>query len=102
AVGDPMQSSERFRQAEVGLFLRARQHGIGAVAVESLTLACNFRSQTGIVAWINGVFEQVLPPREDLASGAVPYARTLPQMPALPGEAVSLHALPSSAGAAEA
>ena len=28
AVGDPMQSSYRFRKADVGLFLRVRQRGI--------------------------------------------------------------------------
>jgi len=102
AVGDPMQSIYRFRQAEVGLFLRARQHGIGAVALEPLALACNFRSQARIVAWINEVFERVLPAREDLASGAVPYARTLPRIAELANEAVCLHALPYSAGVAEA
>ena len=66
AVGDPMQSIYRFRQAEVGLFLRARETVMGAVELEPLTLACNFRSQAGIVEWINAVFEQVLPAREDL------------------------------------
>src|SRR4051794_6039080 len=102
AVGDPMQSIYRFRQAEVGLFLRARQHGIGAVALEPLTLACNFRSQAGVVAWINNVFERVLPAREDLASGAVPYAPALPRVGELPNEAVCMHALPYSDGVAEA
>ena len=102
AVGDPMQSIYRFRQAEVGLFLRARVHGVGAVELEPLTLACNFRSQAGVVKWINTVFQRVLPPRADLASGAVPYAASLPRMPEIAGDAVCVHALPHSAGIAEA
>ncbi|HEX4944606.1 MAG TPA: UvrD-helicase domain-containing protein [Usitatibacteraceae bacterium] len=72
-VGDPMQSIYRFREAEVGLFLRARHEGIGSVALAPLTLSANFRSQAGIVDWVNDAFAGVMPPREDIATGAVPY-----------------------------
>ena len=72
-VGDPMQSIYRFREAEVGLFLRARHQGIGGVALTPLTLSANFRSHAGIVEWVNRAFAGVMPPREDIASGAVPY-----------------------------
>jgi ATP-dependent exoDNAse (exonuclease V) beta subunit len=73
-VGDPMQSIYRFREAEVGLFLRARREGIGGVALESLTLSANFRSQAGIVGWVNETFRSVMPEIEDIALGAVPYS----------------------------
>ncbi len=90
-VGDPMQSIYRFREAEVGLFLRARRGGIGTVALEPLTLSVNFRSQADIVDWVNGAFEQVMPRAEDIASGAVPYTRFEPQNPA-EADAVRVHA----------
>jgi ATP-dependent exoDNAse (exonuclease V) beta subunit len=72
-VGDPMQSIYRFREAEVGLFLRAWERGIGPVRLQPLQLARNFRSQHGIVEWVNQAFTRVLPPRSDVASGAVSF-----------------------------
>jgi len=72
-VGDPMQSIYRFREAEVGLFLRAQHQGIGNVHLQSLNLTVNFRSQAGIVDWVNHSFQQIFPQREDIAMGAVSY-----------------------------
>ena len=101
-VGDPMQSIYRFRQAEVGLYLRARHEGIGAIRLVPLDLKVNFRSQAGIVDWVNAAFAQVLPPREDIGAGAVRYAASVAQHPALPGPAVTVHAFPEPDRVAEA
>ena len=68
-VGDPMQSIYRFREAEVGLFLAAARHGIGQVVLHPLHLTVNFRSQQGIVDWINRHFPQVLPARNNIDEG---------------------------------
>jgi ATP-dependent exoDNAse (exonuclease V) beta subunit len=73
-VGDPMQSIYRFREAEVGLFLEAWHHGIGSVSLEPLTLSANFRSQAGIVDWVNTAFARVMPESEDIHGGAVTYS----------------------------
>ena len=73
-VGDPMQSIYRFRQAEVGLFLRAWQNGIGNVELEPLTLTVNFRSGAGIVEWVNDTFRTVFPDEENPVQGAVAYS----------------------------
>jgi ATP-dependent helicase/nuclease subunit A len=76
-VGDPMQSIYRFRQADVSLFLKARQEGIGAIQLEPLTLTVNFRSRPGIVEWVNRTFESIMPARDDLESGAVAYSASV-------------------------
>ncbi len=73
-VGDPMQSIYRFREAEVGLYLRTRAHGLGDIALTSLTLQMNFRSTPGIVHWVNQTFQTLFPARADASLGAVPYA----------------------------
>ncbi len=76
-VGDPMQSIYRFREAEVGLFIRARQSGIGHIKLEPLTLSVNFRSTPVVVDWVNTHFEKVLSPFEDIATGAVTYSHSI-------------------------
>lgn len=72
-VGDPMQSIYRFRQAEVGLFFKAKKYGIGAVRLESLELSCNFRSSATIVDWVNQHFNYIFPQKVDIESGAVSF-----------------------------
>jgi ATP-dependent helicase/nuclease subunit A len=91
AVGDPMQSIYRFREAEVGLYLRARQEGLGSMVLEPLVLRANFRSQQGIVDWVNEAFPRVLPAEVDLGAGAVPYAPSVAVHPGLDGAAVTVH-----------
>lgn len=90
-VGDPMQSIYRFRQAEVGLFLRAWHQGIGNVQLEPLNLTVNFRSQAGIVNWVNQTFERAFPKVEDLAAGAVTYSSAVAHHPTRTASAVTPH-----------
>jgi ATP-dependent exoDNAse (exonuclease V) beta subunit len=92
-VGDPMQSIYRFRDAEVGLFLDIRARGLGAVRLEPLALAVNFRSTVPVVQWINDTFEQVLPSTDDLLRGAVSYAPCVPRPDAPDEGGVRVHAL---------
>lgn len=101
-VGDPMQSIYRFREAEVALYLRARKHGIGTVALTPLTLSVNFRSQAALVDWFNHAFEQVFPASEDLTSGAVTYTDSEAYHPEEDGQAVKVEPLFSMNPAEEA
>ena len=91
-VGDPMQSIYRFREADVALFLRAREQGLPQVRLSGVRLATNFRSHAGIVAWVNETFGQVLPGAEDAEAGAVPYSPSSAHHPARPGNAIQWHA----------
>lgn len=76
-VGDPMQSIYRFRQAEVGLFIRMRKSGIGNVKLTPLNLTVNFRSLAPIVEWNNNHFEHIFPSFSDIATGAVNYSHSM-------------------------
>jgi ATP-dependent helicase/nuclease subunit A len=96
-VGDPMQSIYRFREADVGLFIRARSHGIGHVRLEPLTLSVNFRSTPNVVNWVNQHFAQVLPSFDDIATGAVAYSPSLAnQQNEAEGSLVKLHPHPNN------
>lgn len=101
-VGDPMQSIYRFREAEVGLYLAAREHGIGQLPLTPLTLAVNFRSTQGIVDWINRGFAQIFPPQVDIARGAVDYAASQAHDTTGDAQAVQVHPFAADDTQAEA
>lgn len=90
-VGDAMQSIYGFRGANVGLFLHCREYGLGHIALTPLQLTTNFRSQAGVVQWINNTFAHAFPPKHDISSGAVAFSRADDFRPALPGPAVETH-----------
>lgn len=73
AVGDPMQSIYRFREAEVGLFLKTSREGIGDIPMELIRLSVNFRSEKGVVDWANDSFSGVMPEVENITTGAIPF-----------------------------
>jgi ATP-dependent exoDNAse (exonuclease V) beta subunit len=101
AVGDPMQSIYRFRQAEVGLFLDARKRGFGDVALEPLGLTANFRSVGQLVDWVNRTFETIFPHEEDAHLGAVGYTAS-EAFREETGQPVTLRVLARNDDAAEA
>lgn len=78
-VGDPMQSIYRFRQAEVGIFMRVRDDGIGSLRPEFVRLAANFRSVPGVIDWVNRVFGRTFPDHDDALLGTVRYAASQAQ-----------------------
>lgn len=92
-VGDPMQSIYRFREAEVGLFLHSFKGHFGKQQhpLKSLLLELNFRSQQGVVEWINSSFNTVFPGTVDELSGAVPLSRAQAVKGLLPGDACRIH-----------
>ena len=90
AVGDPMQSIYQFRDAEVGLFLRARDRGIGDIRLESLQLTRNFRSTPALVEWTNSTCSQLFPPEDDVRASAVAFTHSLPARAEQRGPAIGL------------
>jgi ATP-dependent exoDNAse (exonuclease V) beta subunit len=91
AVGDPMQSIYGFREAEVGLFLHAWENGLGTVDLKPLRLSVNFRSQKGVIDWVNERFPKIMPSFSDITIGRVPYTPSDAFHPALPCPAVTVH-----------
>jgi len=73
-VGDGMQSCYGFREANVGLFLAAREYGIGNAPLEALDLQANFRSDAGVVNWVNASFAGAFPAQDNITRGAVAYS----------------------------
>jgi len=93
-VGDGMQSCYSFRNANVGIFLEARAQGIGHLPLEKLDLTVNFRSQSGIVNWVNQQFQTAFPADDDISRGAVKYSQSDAFKPELEGNAVEIFLSP--------
>jgi ATP-dependent helicase/nuclease subunit A len=72
-VGDPMQSIYRFRDADMSLFLKVRDAGLGNLLPQSLVLRRNFRSQAGLIDWVNKAMAPLMPPQDDLGRGAAAF-----------------------------
>lgn len=101
-VGDPMQSIYQFREAEVGLFLRIRDRGIGALRLQRLQLTRNFRAVAPLVAWTNACFARLLPGTDDVRMSAVAFTESLATRAAGPAQAVELSWFAPAQRAAEA
>ncbi|OHC63186.1 MAG: hypothetical protein A2040_07200 [Rhodocyclales bacterium GWA2_65_19] len=91
AVGDPMQSIYRFRKADVGLFLRVAENGIGALRLRPLRLSRNNRSCSAVVDWINACFPAVFPAADDALRGEIAYREFVATRDVLPQAGVSVH-----------
>lgn len=92
-VGDPMQSIYRFRKANVGLFLRVAQHGIGHIKLKPLKLWRNNRSTPPVVEWVNHAFSQVFPAQDSMTRGAIQYRSFVATKASELGAGVTVHAM---------
>jgi len=93
-VGDPMQSIYGFRDADVALFLGAqRQKAIGNVRLTPLNLRVNFRSNAGIVTWVNDALGNAFPTRADSFRGAVTYEPSIASDIGAAAQAIHIHPL---------
>jgi ATP-dependent exoDNAse (exonuclease V) beta subunit len=81
-VGDGMQSIYGFREADVGLFIKAKHEGFNDIDLQPLDLAANFRSDAPLVEWVNNAFGTAFPPVDNLQRGEIAFSPSVPQRPA--------------------
>jgi ATP-dependent exoDNAse (exonuclease V) beta subunit len=90
-VGDGMQSIYGFRDANVGLFLKAQQQGFNGVHLVGLELKCNFRSNSDVVEWVNRTFRVAFPAEDNIRRGRVGYSEAVAVNPRGESAAVETH-----------
>jgi ATP-dependent exoDNAse (exonuclease V) beta subunit len=100
-VGDGMQSIYGFRDANVGLFLKAREEGFNGVVPEPLELLCNFRSAAGVVDWVNDTFREAFPAEDNVRRGRVSFTPAIAVKSAGREPAVETHAFRGDGAAAQ-
>lgn len=79
AVGDPMQSIYRFRDADVSIFSRCWDHGLPNVPLEPIQLSANFRSVKSLVDWNNALFSNLFPKSSLPELGAIRFSPAIAQ-----------------------
>ncbi|MFY0667720.1 MAG: UvrD-helicase domain-containing protein [Alteromonas stellipolaris] len=89
-VGDKMQSIYLFRGADVGNFIQASDNGVGHLNLETHQLTSNYRSQAGIIEWVNSKFSSAFGSKTDASLGSTTYNPSEAAKPALDNEAVSI------------
>lgn len=94
-VGDPMQSIYRFRQAEVSLFLKAKEQGINKIPLEFVQLQVNFRAQAGLLDKINHIFAHSFPKIDNMTLGAISYMPAQAAIAAIDGAPIEFLAVES-------
>ncbi len=72
-VGDPMQSIYGFRDADVSLFLKVMEEGIGRLKLTTLFLTQNFRSNPDLIDWLNHTFSEIFPSVNNIQCGKVAF-----------------------------
>ncbi|MYB35483.1 MAG: AAA family ATPase [Gammaproteobacteria bacterium] len=98
-VGDPMQSIYRFRDAEVGLFLKTwGEQRLGQILVQPRQITMNFRSDRGLVTWVNDTFPEVFPADSDSHMGAVSFTQAVAFQPHTEEYGTKLHAAVNGPG----
>lgn len=101
-VGDPMQSIYRFREAEVGLFLRICRLGLADLPMERIVLNTNFRSCQNLVTWANEKFAKLFPAEDDDLRGAVSFSPAVAFHSSVVGPTVTCHGFVGRQDVAEA
>jgi len=74
AVGDPMQSIYRFRDADVSIFNDSIEVGVADTRLIHRQLQANFRSAPAVVAWCNELFSSVFAGGRAASLGEVPFS----------------------------
>lgn len=92
-VGDPMQSIYRFRRAEVGLFITAKDQGLNQIKLRPMHLYSNFRSDPKIIEWVNGYFADRFPKEDDAIKGSIGYTACVAKKNASPEAEVHIYSV---------
>ncbi len=111
-VGDPMQSIYRFRQANVGLFLKVVESGIGQLRPQELTLVSNYRTEPVLHDRLREIFDAMFPKSNDARMGVIKFTpsqaevgrapRPAPDAPVRPCESLTFDAFAMKDEAGEA